>query len=286
MNSSSQNGSSAEQATPGPPGISVTDLFIYPIKSCGGIRLERADVGSGGFEGDRRWMIVDDAGHFVTQRTLPSLCRLLVSRSDGGFRVRTDGQPSHELPFGIEQGSPTRVVVWNDTVDALEHAPLSRWLSETLGGNYRGVFIPSGALRRVSPKRARPEDRVGFADAYPFLLASRESLAEVVRRAGCDLQMERFRPNIVVSGCARHHDEDNWHTLRIGGVPFRMAKLCDRCTVTTVDPQTGDRGKEPLRTLSTYRRWDGKVWFGVNLIHDDGGSVCVGDSVVIDGRIP
>jgi uncharacterized protein YcbX len=130
----------------------------------------------------------------------------------------------------------------------------------------------------VNPERARPGDVVSFADGYPFLVISEASLSDLNSRLETPLVMERFRPNIVVSGVPAYA-EDTFRHVRFGEVGFRAVKRCDRCSVTTIDPETGARGKEPLRTLATYRREDGKVWFGMNLIHDAEGTLSVGDLV-------
>ncbi|HVJ20320.1 MAG TPA: MOSC domain-containing protein, partial [Polyangiaceae bacterium] len=132
----------------------------------------------------------------------------------------------------------------------------------------------------VNPARARPGDVVGFADAYPFLVISEASLEELNRRLPQPVAMRRFRPNIVLSG-AEPFAEDGFAHVRIGAVSFRGPKRCDRCVVTTVDPETGKAGQEPLRTLATFRKQDGKVWFGMNLIHDGPGEIAVGDDVVV-----
>ncbi len=261
----------------------VTDLFVYPIKACAGIRVDEAHVGAHGFVDDRRWMIVDETGKFVTQRTVPALCRLLLSFAGDSYRIEASGRGSLVFPRRIAVGPHAPVQVWSDHVDALELPELSAFLSEVLGGAYRGVFVPDEALRPVNPKRAREGDRVGFADGYPFLMLSRESLAELNRRLAesgeAPLDVRRFRPNVVIAGCARPHEEDDYATLRMGSLGFRMPKACDRCVVTTVDPDTAEKGREPLRTLATYRRWDNAVWFGVNLIHDQQGTLRVGDAV-------
>ncbi len=266
----------------------VTDLYIYPIKACAGIRVLGAAVGKAGFADDRRWMIVDDEGKFVTQRTLPQLSQVKVSIVDFDYRISV-GDSSFSIPRRPTSGRPRTVQIWKDQVTAWEHDELGEYLSDTLGGRYHGVFVPDDALRAVNPARARAEDRVGFADGYPFLMVSRESLDELNRRLAerdePPLDMRRFRPNIVVGGCAYPHQEDDHRTLRIGQLDFRMPKACDRCVVTTVNPDTAERGREPLRTLASYRRWDNAVWFGVNLIHDGEGSLRMGAQVTFGERV-
>jgi uncharacterized protein YcbX len=156
----------------------------------------------------------------------------------------------------------------------------SRWLSAAIGRECALVYMPDRHERQVSPERARPSDIVSFADGYPFLLISEASLGDLNARLATPLSMRRFRPNIVVSG-ARPFAEDGWRELRLGGIGFRGAKPCDRCVVTTRDPDTGASGPEPLRALAGFRRWDGKVWFGMNLIHDGPGWLEVGAAVEV-----
>jgi uncharacterized protein YcbX len=151
-------------------------------------------------------------------------------------------------------------------------------MSAVLERRVRVLYMPDSHRRPVNPARARPSDVVSFADAYPFLAISEASLADLNARLETPVGMDRFRPNIVVSGIAAY-DEDRWQAVRLGTLGFRAPKRCDRCSVTTVDPTSGVRGKEPLRTLAKYRLEEGKVWFGMNLIHDQEGVLAVGDPV-------
>ncbi len=168
--------------------------------------------------------------------------------------------------------------MWDSSGHALRHPEGSRWFSEFLGDEVSLLYMPDEERRAVTPKRARPSDIVSFADAYPLLLVSEASLSDLNRRLSTPLDMRRFRPNLVVSGC-EPYAEDAISTLRIGSVSFRAVKRCERCVVTTVDPDTAERGHEPLRTLARYRSAEGKVWFGMNLIHDDAGVLHSGDVV-------
>jgi uncharacterized protein YcbX len=189
------------------------------------------------------------------------------------------------LEVAPESGSrPTsRVVVWEDECPAVDEGmDAAQWFSEHLGHPARLVRLADDDARPLASSSAQPGDRVSFADGFPFLLISRASLDELNRRLSLPVAMERFRPNIVVAGC-EPHDEDGWHRLSIGEVVFRVAKPCARCVVVTVDQATGERGREPLRTLSTYRTVDGQVHFGQNLIHEGRGVVRVGDPVLISG---
>jgi uncharacterized protein YcbX len=258
-------------------GARISALYVYPVKSCRGIRVEHARVVRRGFEHDRRWMVVDDDGQFLTQRQLPALCRIRTSLEPEGIELATEGRRPYLLPLEQEHGEEAQVTVWGHETPAVRHAQASRWLSEAVGHSCSLVFMPNRHERAVDPRRAKPGDIVSFADGYPFLLISEASLSDLNSRLATPLQMERFRPNIVITGSSAFA-EDEWDRLTLGQLEFRGAKRCDRCVVTTLDPLTGEAGKEPLRTLAKYRRSEGKVWFGMNLIHDGEGSLSVGDA--------
>ncbi|GAB4217218.1 MAG: MOSC domain-containing protein [Sandaracinaceae bacterium] len=243
-------------------------ITIFPIKSCRGIDVEAAVVERRGLRHDRRFMIVDDAARFVTQREEPALARvavalegsLLVVAVDGHGEARTDATPTE-----ASLGPPARVTVWNSTVDAFEVPMLSAFFASFLGREVRCVYMPESVRRALSPAHARPGDVVSFADGYPLLVANEGSRLDLEARAGVPLEMARFRPNLVVSG-APAWEEDRWGRIRVGPLWLRVAKPCARCVMTTLDPRTGAVGKEPLRTLAAFRRVDGEVTFGLNLV--------------------
>jgi uncharacterized protein YcbX len=259
--------------------IRVTELAIYPVKACRGIRVSSARVVERGFAGDRRWMIVDASGVFVTQRTERRLALVRAVLDGEELELSAPGAGAVRVPAAYEAGVRREVQVWSHVGTAVAHPEGSAWLSALLGAPHTLVYMPDDERRAVNPERARPGDIVGFADGYPFLLISEASLAALNARLAAPITMQRFRPNIVVSGC-EPFAEDGWARLAVGALGFRGVKRCDRCVVTTVDPETGDSGVEPLRTLATFRREDGKVWFGMNLIHDGPGTISVGDEVV------
>jgi uncharacterized protein YcbX len=272
--------------------MNLSQIVRFPIKSCRGISVRRARVVRGGIENDRRWMIVDHTGRFVTQREEPRLALIDVSIEGERIEVASAGHDRITVPLAAEGGDTERVTVWSNDVDALVHDDGSAWFSSFLGRDVRLVYMPEASLRQVSPARARPGDVVSFADGYPLLLASEASLADLGARieanGGARVPMSRFRPNVVVTD-APAWDEDAWRTFTIGAVAFRAPKPCDRCVITTIDPATAKAEKEPLRTLATFRRWaiaSGTmgVWFGVNLIADGVGELAVGDPVVVTTR--
>lgn len=254
----------------------VTSLWIYPIKSCRGVSVPAAVAGPRGFDGDRRWMIVDDAGRFLTQRELPRMTLVRCALGPADLEVTAPELPPLAIPRVLGHGERIEVDIWSARCEALVHAAASEWFTRALGQPCRAVYMPEDVRRPVG--QGEPGDLVGFADGYPYLLATEASLAELNRRLPEPITMERFRPNIVVDGAAPFA-EDGWQSVRVGALGFRIPKACDRCAVTTVDPDTGATGREPLRTLATFRRRDGAVWFAINLIADGGGEVRVGAPV-------
>jgi uncharacterized protein YcbX len=261
--------------------ISVSGLFIYPVKSCGGLAVDRARVGATGFELDRRWMVVGDNGQFVSQRTYPRLALVRLLLLDESLVLKAPQMPELNLAVDVEDGPATRVRVWDDECVATDAGKdAARWFSEHLGCSVRLVRMTADDARPLGATSAQPGDSVSFADRFPFLLISQASLDALNRRLSLPVPMDRFRPNIVVDGTGPHA-EDGWDRLRVGEVSFRVAKPCARCVVTTVDQTTGERGREPLRTLSTYRTVDGQVLFGQNVVHEGRGVIRVGDPVSI-----
>ncbi len=264
----------------------LASIHTYPVKGCHRVDHDAARVEPWGLAGDRRWLLTDEDGCMLTQREEPRLTRLRPSVTDGGLVLCADGRPA--LRVVAEPGEPTEVRVHRDQVLATPTGgeAAEGWLSGVLDRKVRLMYLDEPTRRTVDPRYGRPDDRVGFADAYPLLLASTSSLTALndwIVEGGTDpLSMTRFRPNVVVEG-APAWAEDGWlgRRLRIGPVAFRAPKLCDRCVVTTTDQETGERDREPLRTLARYRRWDQKVWFGLNLIPDGTGELRVGDALAV-----
>ncbi len=277
---------SGDRATPGltstrhESGASLSDLYVYPIKSCGGIAVDEWEVDERGLRHDRRWMLVDETGCFISQRELPRMALIKVRIESGGLVVDAPGMPSLQVPFRPPDGSkPLLVRVWDDLVEG-QTVDDYRWFSEFLEVGCKLVYLPDESVRPVDPAYAEPGDRVSLADGFPFLLVSEASLADLNARLEQSLPMNRFRPNLVVRGC-EPFAEDGWRGVRIARVTFRVVKPCARCTITTVDQESATKGKEPLRTLARFRRAGNKVLFGQNLIHDKTGTLRVGDPVEI-----
>jgi uncharacterized protein YcbX len=257
----------------------LSGLYVYPIKSCGGVAAEELEVDERGFRHDRRWMLVDEANQFISQRELPRMALIGVRIGPDGLVASAPGMTSLQVPFLPPDGKPLRARIWDDVVETLPvGAGADRWFERSLGVKCRLVYLPEESVRPVDPDYGREGDQVGLADGFPFLLISEASLAELNARLERPLPMNRFRPNLVVGGCDPFA-EDGWKHIRIGPITLRVVKPCARCAITTVDQGTATRGKEPLRTLATFRKHGSKVLFGQNLVHDETGILRVGDPV-------
>ena len=263
--------------------ITLSSLYDYPVKACRGHALERAVVERRGLQHDRRFLIVDSDGLAITQRDIAALALVLPNVTDTTLSLSAPAMPTITLPVAVD-GPIQRATVWDDsgikTIDQGDKA--AEWFSTYLKVDARLVFMPKDGIRPVNPKYAiHADDSVSFADGYPILIASQESLNDLNARLETPLPMDRFRPNLVVSGC-QPFEEDTWQRIRIGEVELALVKPCSRCEVTTIDQSTALRGKEPLRTLATFRRVAGsKVMFGVNVIPLKEGQIRVGDSVEV-----
>lgn len=241
--------------------------------------MQSADLGATGLLHDRRWMLVDGAGKFMSQRRHPRMALISPRFTPGRLVVSAPGMPDLEVPLEGEPEGRIDVEVWGDLQRG---APVGgyadRWFGGFLGVPCRLVRKPDDDVRPVDSAYARSGDQTSFADGFPLLLISEASLEDLNGRLESPVPMNRFRPNLVVRGCGPYA-EDGWRELRIGAATFRVAEACPRCAITTVDQESGERGKEPLRTLATYRKAGGEVWFGRNLIHTSPGVVSVGDPV-------
>jgi len=267
-------------------------MHLYPVKSTRAADVASAAVETWGLAGDRRWMVVDDDGLLVTAREEPRL--LAVSAHlHGAGQLTVTGPHAAPLTVAGPAGDLVPVQVWNDAVPARRPSSgADAWFGKLLERDVRLVWLDDPTLRNVDPRYGKQGDHVSFADAFPVHLTATASLRqlndwvadEAVLRGEqppeSPLPMRRFRPSVVVDTMIPF-DEDRWTRLRIGTVAFRVVKGCDRCVLTTIDPDTLESGKEPIRTLARHRRWDGKVWFGVNLVPDTRGTISVGDDVTV-----
>ncbi len=261
----------------------VTALYVYPIKSAAGTLVQEARVEPSGFAADRRWMVVDAKGTFVTQRQLARLALIRPRIAADRLLVDAPNMPTLDMPLTLDDGENVQVRIWKDTATAWRWTGDGRaWMSEVLQGDYEPVFLPAARARQVDLDYARPGDRVAFADAYPFMILSQASLDDLNDRLAEPLPMNRFRPSIVVDGCPAF-GEDAWGAVKVGEIAMHIVKPCVRCRTTTVDQDTAETAVEPLRTLATYRKRGKGVNFGQNAVHDNGGVLRVGDAVQTDG---
>ena len=257
----------------------LAELHVYPLKGARGVALDRAEVLAGGLRHDRRFMLLDARGEFITQRKHPRMALVTTAFVGKSLAIGVPGSAAAiELPLDPVLDSragrggdplPRRTVrIWDDDVEAaLVKSPVVEALSDHLGEPCSLVFMPDDTGRPVEAPYGAPGDRVGFADAYPVLLATRASLADLNARLPAPVAMDRFRPNLVIEG-GEPYEEEAHPRVRVGSLTFRMPKRCSRCAVTTVDQQTAVVGKEPLRTLATYRTENNYVYFAQNLIPD------------------
>lgn len=265
----------------------LSALHIYPVKSCRGLSVSTAELDDHGLVDDRRFMVVSaEDGKFLTQRTHPRMALIETALTPDILVLSSAGHDSVTIPRNASAGVRT-VTVWKSTTSADDCGDEpAEWLSDFLGLSLRLVRMGGTFQRPIVKPTAQPGDVVSFADGYPLLVISEETLADLndrlIAKQEEPLPMNRFRPNLVVAGCAPY-GEDAWTKVRIGGVILRHAGPCARCVVTTTDQLTAVRGKEPLRTLATYRRDPEDptdVNFGVNLIHETKrGTLRVGDRV-------
>jgi uncharacterized protein YcbX len=269
--------------------ITVASLHVYPVKGLKGIDLDHAQATEMGLQHDRRWMIVDANGEFITQRSHPRMATVWTDLDGEALALSAPDMPEVRVPLEPPLAGMLRVRVWKSVCNAL---PVSRaadeWLSQYLGDDLRLVYMPPESKRYSNPDYAGTGKRVGFADGYAYLVVGQASLDDLNRRLAArgpaPLPMKPFRPNIVLAGSAPYA-EDGFRDIRLGEAVLRGVKPCGRCEVTTTDQSTGEvRGPEPLATLSGYR--DSRefgVMFGMNLVAIEPGRVRVGDTLAAAG---
>jgi hypothetical protein len=264
--------------------INLSSLHLYPVKSCAGITVEQWEVDAFGLRYDRRWMVATPRGRLVSQRECPSLAVVQVEIAPPHLVISAPGRPKLVTPLKPMGGRPIVTQVWEDTVFAVapDHKA-DQWFSDHVGGEVMLAYLADEAVREVDPEYSPSGGRTGFADGFPFLLIGETSLADLNGRLKIPVPMNRFRPNLVVSGSPAFA-EDGWSSMRIGGIPMDVVKPCARCVVTTTDQTTGARtGYEPLRTLAGYRRQGDGAMFGQNVVHRGEGVLRVGDAVEVRG---
>ena len=269
--------------------LTLSGLFLYPVKSLGGYAVAEADVTPRGLRHDRRWLLVDERNRFLTQRQHPGLALLAVAPAHNGFllthRQRPELLPLF-IPFEAQPDHTLFVTVWDDILWAWRGAAeADEWLSTALGRACRLVYMSDMVRRDVEPALNPEGQLVSFADGYPYLLAGEAALVDLNTRLAQPVGLDRFRPNLVFAG-GPAYDDDYWDQFQIGAVPFRAVRGCGRCVLTTIDQQTATKSPlgDPLRTLATYRQADNSTLFGQNVTGPATGTLRVGDAVTVLSR--
>lgn len=265
--------------------VQVSALYTYPVKSCGGIAHDRIDLVARGLRDDRRWMVTDPAGKFITMREAHRMALIQPTLTDDELILTAPDLPPLHIPLAGEHGQRREVVVWRSTcVGVDEGEAAADWFSRAMGVPARLVKMADDHQRLTAADYTDTPGEVAFADGYPILFISEASLADLndrlAARGKSPVPMARFRPNVVLAG-SDAYAEDSWSQVEIGGVTFEVVKPCARCVMTTVDPATATQPDpaEPLATLATYRRTEKGAMFGQNVIHRGLGALAVGDTV-------
>ena len=260
--------------------IVLSEINIYPVKSFAGVNLDSVQLDRFGPVGDRRWMLVDEQGVALTQRDRSHMALIKAGLLANGLGLRLDDDLI-EVAIPDGQAEKRRVQVWGDEIDAVDSGDAAAlWLSEKLDVNCRLVYMPDDSVRTVDQNYASAGETVGFADAFPLLLISQASLDDLNSRMESPVPMNRFRPNLVVSGC-EPFAEDGWKRIAVGEMEFDVAKPCDRCVVPSIDQSTAETDKNINRVLASFRRRDGKIYFGQNLLYRGTGIIHLSSAVEV-----
>src|SRR5258707_1530924 len=272
---------------------SLSAINIFPVKSLGGIAAREADVEPCGLRHDRRWVVLNQDGTVLTARAeRRMLGRRATQVDDVGIDLTArDGST-------LRVGTPTTGELVASPVKRLASVRAAgdradEWLSDQLGRPVQLGWMDDPGRWTISPDHGgRPGEPLNLSDAGPLLLTSTASLVQLNdwmvadarargEEPGAPMAMARFRPTVVVDGIDAEFAEDEWRQMRIGDVEFRFAERCDRCVLTTIDPDTLEMGKEPVRTLARHRQWDHKTFFGIRIIPVVTGTIRVGDAVSV-----
>jgi uncharacterized protein len=264
------------------PAIQLSQIHIYPVKSCKGIALSSAWLDKRGLRFDREWMIVDDQNRFMTQRNTPKMALIETVLSDTGLRLTLPGGSFIDISLTLPPIDQRIVEVWGDQCQAIDQGEAAaQFLSQFLEKPCRLVRMTATWVRTVDQKYAPPGSQTGFSDGYPVLGISEASLVDFNTKLPNPVPMNRFRPNLVFSG-SDAYEEDRWHTVRVGEMVFRGVKRCTRCRITTVEQSTGTiTGNLVLDTLAQFRKIDRGLIFGQNLVHVGSGQIHLGDPIQV-----
>lgn len=262
----------------------ISQLFIYPVKSLGGIEVTEAQLTDRGLQYDRRWMLVDNNNQFLTQREHPVMCLLQTAIEGDKLIVYYKNNPEdkvHVLLQPLPTKKTVQVQVWDDECAAwFVSDEADEWCSNKLSMPCRLVYMPENEKRKVDARYATGEDITSFSDGYPLLMIGQASLDDLNSRLLEPLPMDRFRPNIVFNG-GQPYDEDIMSHVRVNEIDLYGVKLCARCTITTINQTNGIKAKEPLLTLAGYRMKNNKIYFGQNVLLQQTGYLKTGDAIEV-----
>jgi uncharacterized protein len=266
----------------------ISELYIYPIKSLGGYAVQQAIIEPTGFKHDRRWMLVNANNICITQRDTPNMALLQTAETPTGIVVYHKQQPNNEIAIPmLPSTAPTiQATVWDDTCAVqVYNAEINQWFSKQLNIDCKLVYMPNNTSRLVDNNYAANNEITAFTDGYPILILGQASLDFLNQKLKVPLPANRFRPNIVFTG-GHPHAEDEMAEFTINNISFLGVKPSARCNVTTINQQTAKLGKEPLKTLATYRFKNNKIYFGQNVLHQQLGSIQVGNHIQILTKNP
>lgn len=261
----------------------LSQLNIYPVKSLPGFSLKESFVEERGLKYDRRWMLTDSENRFITQRLFPKMIFIAVKIKNSElifFHARKNIEPLKisltDIPLNNQY-----VEIWEDLCIANEYnKEVNQWFSEAMDFKCKLFFMPNSTERKTSTKYFFKSKNVSFADGYPFLILGEEAINYLNTKLSNSITINNFRPNLVFSG-GLAHDEDNWVNIKIGNLDFSVVKPCARCVITTID-SNGNKNKEPLATLSSYRNFNNKIMFGQNALVHSEGIIKIGDSIIVE----
>ena len=257
----------------------ITQLYIYPVKSLGGIALKESRVEARGLQHDRRWMLCDENNQFITQRKFAQLDLFRLNRIDSGFQIEFQGNYI-QIPYSIN-GDRIQVKIWEDTCDAIEYPEASAWFTKMLSITCKLCYMPNDTKRIVDEKYAGSNQINSFSDGFPILIAGQQSLDFLNQKLKQPIDINRFRPNMVFDGGSAY-DEDSFSMFRINDVLFKGVKPCARCQVIGIDQYTSTVNLEPLSVLSSYRNVNNKLLFGQNVIVlKEDGLIKVGNQLIL-----
>jgi uncharacterized protein YcbX len=260
----------------------ISELYIYPVKSLGGIKLDKAVITDRGIKYDRRWMLIDSDNRFISQRECAKMALLKTHISADYLTVtNTSDNSSINIPLTPVKKEVIQVTIWDDTCTVqLVNDDIDAWFTNVLGRDIRLVYMPDSTARFTEPAYTPADSITSFSDAYPFLIIGQSSLDDLNKRLNRKVPVSRFRPNIVFTGGAPYQ-EDVMNSFIINNITFNGVKLCARCIMITIDQTDASMGKEPTKTLASYRAKNNKIYFGQNLIHSGSGTISVGDELSI-----